>query len=189
MPLSNRPLLMRPFFAVLAAVLVFTAAHAEEGFALRGDGALLHTASGFVCPDKIGPFERDAGGQREDGDYCAYSALSGLYGTIVLKPLPDPYDPVAVLEPACRNVERMGGRILTETVQPVGPETNAIPVYLRTYEMARLDLMAYRTQLASAAVGGWAVEVIVEYAHPRDKDEQTAFVTAVYGEAAKDLVP
>lgn len=182
---------MRPWTPVFAAVLTFAAAPAEdlEGFVPREDGALLHTASGFVCPEKIGSFERDAAGRQENGDYCAYSALSGVYGTIVLRPLHNPFDPAAVLAPEFRMVERMGGKMLSETVQPIGSQDAAIPVFLRTYEMARLDTLTYRTQLASAAIGAWTVEVTIEYAHPRDKEEQTGFVTAVYGEAAKDLAP
>jgi len=182
---------MRPWILVFAAVLAFAAAQAEdlEGFAPRDDGAVLHTASGFACPEKIGSFERDAAGRRENGDYCAYSALSGVYGTIVLRPLRIPFDPAAVLTPECRMVERMGGKVLSETVQPIGSQDVAIPVFLRTYEMARLDALTYRTQLASSAIGAWTVEVVIEYAHPRDKEEQTGFVTAVYSEAAKDLIP
>lgn len=181
--------MLRLFFPVLAAGLLFTAAHATEGFVPREDGAVLHSASGFACPDKIGLFERDASGRREEGDYCAYSAPSGLYGTVKLRPLPATYDPVALLATEFRKVEGMGGHVITETVQPVGPDGAAVPVFLRTYEMARLDMLTYRTQFASAAIGGWSVEVIVEYAFPRDKEDQTSFVTAVYGEAIKDMVP
>ncbi|GAA0552230.1 hypothetical protein GCM10008941_35230 [Rhizomicrobium palustre] len=178
---------MRPLALLFAPALFFSAASAEEAFTLREDGAVLHGGSGFVCPAKIGMFERDAFGSREEGDYCAYSALTGLYGTIIVKHRPALYDPPALLAPEFRKVESMGGRAVAETVQPVGPDGAAVPVFLRTYDMAKLDMLTYRTQLASAALGGWAVEAVVEYAYPRDKEDQTAFVTAVYGEAIRDM--
>lgn len=162
-------------------------AQGEDGFILRQDGALVHAASGFTCPETLGVFRRDAAGLREGGQYCAYSAVSGIYGTIFLKPIAANYDPKAVLAPEARSIESQGGIAVTETEQPVGAQSAAVTVYLRTYEMARLDALTYRAQLATAAIGAFAVEVEIEYAFPRDKAEQTGFVTAVYGEAIKDM--
>lgn len=178
---------MRLSVPVLALGALFSAAEAEESFLSQDNGAALHELSGFVCPAKIGVFELDAYGKRENGDYCAYSGLSGLYGTVMLHPLPAAYDPAAGLAPEFRKVEGLGGHVVAETVQLVGPGDAPLSVFLRTYDVARLDALTYRTQFASAAAGAWAVDVIVEYAYPRDKEDQTAFITAIYGEAAKDL--
>ena len=60
------------------------------------DGAKIHTASGYVCPAKIGLFERDAVGESDPSagaDFCAYSTQDGVYGTIKLTPVSGTYDP------------------------------------------------------------------------------------------------
>ena len=61
-----------------------------DAFTDGKDGAKVHKASGFVCPAKIGLFERDAVGDSDPEtktDFCAYSVLNGVYGTIKLTPL------------------------------------------------------------------------------------------------------
>ena len=43
------------------------------------DEAKVHAASGFVCPQFIGHFERDAYGERDPSigsDFCAYSPVT-----------------------------------------------------------------------------------------------------------------
>lgn len=159
----------------------------DEVLALMPDGGLQHRASGFVCPARLGVFERDAAGVRDGGPYCAYSAMSGLYGTVILKPVADTYDPKAVLAPESHAVELVGGTLLAETEQLAGTVAEPVPVTLRTYQTAKLDSLTYRTQLSCAVFGAYVVEAVVEYAYPRDKDEQTGFINAVYSQAAKDL--
>ena len=66
-----------------------------DAFKDAGDDAKVH-ASGFVCPLFIGHFERDAYGERDPSigaDFCAYSAIDGVYGTITLTPLKSAYVP------------------------------------------------------------------------------------------------
>ncbi len=175
---------------IAAALLLLAAVPAlaqEGGFADGPNGAAIHV-SGFVCRLKIGTFERDATGLRDAGtgaDYCAYSALSGIYGTLIIRTLPSPFDPKNVLAPEFRVQEGTDGHLIDEAMQKIA----AIPVYTRIYETARLQSRQYRTLYASAAVGAWSVVAIVEYAHPQDKGLANAFLAAIYGEAAKDLVP
>jgi hypothetical protein len=66
-----------------------------DTFTDRDDGAKGHV-SGFVCPPRIGEFERDAVGEYDPEhhqDFCAYGARDGVYGTITLAPLNGGYDP------------------------------------------------------------------------------------------------
>ena len=157
----------------------------ESGFHDGPDGAVVHV-SGFVCPAKIGSFVRDANGLRDPGtgaDYCAYSALSGVYGTVIVMPLPPVFDPRSVLAPEFRIQEGVHGHLVDELFQPVGP----VPVYRRIYETDRLPARQYRTLYACAAVGAWAVVTIVEYSEPGERDAAPVFLNAVYGAAAKAL--
>ncbi len=171
-----------------AALLLLAAAPAlaqEGGFADGPNGAATH-ASGFVCPLKIDTFERDATGLRDAGtgaDYCAYSALSGVYGTVIIMALPSPFDPKNVLAPEFRVQEGTDGHLISEAMQKIA----AIPVYTRVYETARLQSRQYRTLYASTAVGAWSIVAIVEYAHPQDQDLASTFLSAIYGEAVKDI--
>lgn len=154
------------------------------------NGAKVHTASGLVCPAAIGAFERDAVGERDPQngvDYCAYSALDGVYGTITVMPLPDSYDPVSVLAPEIAVQEGTGGRIVGEDTRTLGTKAVPLSVYTRTYETARLQAMQYRSLFASAAVGAWAIQVTVEYADPRDRDLEEGFLAAAYAAAAKKI--
>jgi len=177
--------------AIVLGALLLTPALAQEGEVFSGDAgsAMRHEASGFVCPLKIASFERDAVGERTPelgADFCAYSALSGVYGTIVIMPLPKTYDPKAVLAPEFSVQEGTGGRMIDETTVSLGGK-EALPVYLRTYETARLESLHYRMQYASAAVGAWSVQVILEYAYPRDQELETGFLNAAYAQALKDI--
>jgi len=174
----------------LLSLLLLAPAHAGEVFTDGAAGAKVHESSGFVCPLKVAGFERDAVGVRDPqakADYCAYSALDGVYGSVVLQPLPKSYDPKAVLAADFAVQEGSGGKLLSEWVQPVGPKAAPLTVYLRSYETAHLETLHYRTLFASAAVGAWAVQVTVEYADPRDKDLEQAFLEATYAAAVAKL--
>src|ERR1700742_3900873 len=75
---------------------------AGDVFADGPGNTKVHAASGFACPLQIGHLERDAVGERDPSqaaDFCAYSALDGVYGTITLAALKGPYDPKAALVP------------------------------------------------------------------------------------------
>jgi hypothetical protein len=177
--------------AVILGVLLLAAPALAQDEEFSGDagGAMRHNASGFVCPLKLGAFERDAVGQRTPelgADYCAYSALSGVYGTIVIMPLPKTYDPRAILTPEFTVQEGVGGRVIDESVTNLGGK-DGLPVYIRTYETARFESLQYRMAFASAATGAWAVQVILEYAWPRDKEIETAFLNGAYAMAVKEI--
>lgn len=165
-------------------------AHASDVFTDGAGGSKVHEPSGFVCPLKIGEFQRDAVGQKdpETGtDYCSYSALDGVYGSVMLRPLPKDYDPKAMLAPEFTVQEGTGGSMLNEWLQPIGPKNAPLSVYLRAYETARLETQHYRTLFASAAVGAWTIQVTVEYADPKDRDLEQAFLTAAYAAAAREI--
>lgn len=181
--------MLRVQFHLATLLLALAAAQAEdvEGFSEGPNGAMVHAPSGFICPLKIGPFERDATGRRDpdrESDYCAYSALSGVYGTIIIAPLGATFDPK---EASAVEFPGLGGTVINETVQPVGAPGASLPVYLRTIETARLEALHYRTLFADAAIGAWSVEVIVEYADPRDREAETAFLDSVYTAAQREL--
>ncbi|HEY2886622.1 MAG TPA: hypothetical protein VGJ08_15525 [Rhizomicrobium sp.] len=150
------------------------------------DEAKVHTASGFVCPLFIGHFERDAYGERAPmlgSDFCVYSALDGVYGTITLTPLKAPYDPKTALLPEFTEQEGIGGRIVGESTQKIGGGATPISVYSRTYETAALETLHYRILFSGGTVGNWAVAATVEFATPRDDDKLKDFLNAVYTEA------
>jgi hypothetical protein len=177
-------------FACIASAMAAHAQNAADSFADGPNGAKVHSASGFVCPQQIGHFARDAVGERDPqagADYCAYSALDGVYGTVTLVPLRGAYDPKAMLAPEFVVQEGTGGRMVSETTQLLGPKAAPLSVYLRTYETTRLESLHYRILFASAAVGPWTVQVAIEYADPRDTDKQADFLNAVYAEAMVNL--
>lgn len=177
---------------IAAAVLSAAAQAQSDPFTDGPDGTKIHTASGFICPLQIGPFERDAVGQKDPeagADYCAYSALDGVYGTITLVPLPKTYDPVALLAPEFVVQEGSGGRLVNEGLKTLGPQSAPLSVYTRSYETAALESMHYRTLYASAAVGAWAVDVTLEYADPRDNEIEAEFLATAYKAAAAKLAP
>jgi hypothetical protein len=178
--------------AILFSAALLTPAHAADIFTDGPNGTKVHTASGFVCPLKIDGFERDAVGERDPqlhADYCAYSALDGVYASVMLRPLPKNYDPKAMLAADFTIQEGAGGAMIGETIQSVGPKNAALPVYVRNYETARTETVRYRTLFASAAVGSWAVQVTVEYADPRDKDLQAVFLETTYAATVSKFTP
>jgi hypothetical protein len=164
-------------------------AQTADPFADGKDGAKIHTASGFVCPAKIGIFERDAAGENDvqsGQDVCSYAALDGVYGTVVLTPLKAPYEAVQSLAPEFVKQEGTGGKKIVETTTQLGGKL-AMPVYTRIYRTSRAEALEYRTLFAGAQVKNWAVEATVEYADPRDASAEKDFLNAVYAAAAKDI--
>jgi hypothetical protein len=172
-------------FALAAAAPAFSQG-TGDAFADGPANAKVHVASGFLCPAKIGLFERDAVGERDPGanaDFCAYSALEGVYGTITLVPLKGPYDPKTALVPDFVEQEGIGGRVIGEGTARFGGAS----VYSRAYETTSLEDLHYRTLFAASAVGNWAVQVTMEYATPRDDAVEQEFMNAVYAGALKTL--
>jgi len=161
------------------------ASHAQQDgdpFTDGANNAKIHAASGFVCPNAIGPFKRDAVGERDPetgADFCAYSARDGVYGTITLVPIHGSYDPKALLAPDFEMQENTGGRDAHEVQMTIAQ----IPVYTRVYETAKVQSLRYRILFASAAIGDWAVDATVEYIDPQSTDAKTQFLDAVYADA------
>jgi hypothetical protein len=174
-------------FAAVAAAPAFAQTTDIDTFKDTGDqGAKVHTASGFVCPLFIGHFERDAYGERNPSsgaDFCAYSSIDGVYGTITLTPLKGPYDVKTALAGEFTEQEGIGGKIIGERTIQIGGGATPISVYSRTYETAALETLHYRILFSTGTVGQWAVEATVEFATPRDDDKQRDFLNAVYTEA------
>jgi hypothetical protein len=181
----------------LAAALALSAAPALaqttniDAFKDAGDEAKVHVASGFVCPQFIGHFERDAYGERDpsqDSDFCAYSARDGVYGTITLTPLKGAYDPKTALQAEYTEQEGIGGKMVGEKQIAIGAGKIApIAVYTRTYETAALETLHYRILFSGGTIGTWALEATVEFATPRDDDAAHDFLEAVYSEALKHV--
>jgi len=175
--------------ALTISLLVATPALAQDGgdvFSDAANNAKIHTASGFVCPAKIGLFVRDAVGERDpktDTVYCAYSALDGVYGTITLSPLNGPYDPKTALVPDFQEEEATGGKSIGEKPLKVGGAN----IYTRIYETTGLEELHYRVQFAASAVGNWAVQVTMEYASPRDDAIREDFLRAAYSGAFRRI--
>ncbi len=139
-----------------------------------------------MCPTKIGLFERDAVGERDpkaSADFCSYSALDGVYGTIVITPLSGPYDPKTSLVPEFQEQEATGGKVIGEASQKFGGAS----VYTRSYGTSTLGDVHYRVMFAASAVGQWAVQATMEYASPRDDAVKQDFLNAVYDEALHKL--
>jgi hypothetical protein len=165
---------------------------AADVFADGKDGAKVHVASNFVCPLRIGLFERDAVGQSDidtGADFCAYSALDGVYGTITLIPLTGAYDPKASLAQDFAETEQTGGHMISEGSSPVSAKPGAAPlgVYTRSYEKAKLEDLHYRVLFAGAVAGRWAVEATIEFADPRDTPQEKQFLDAVYQAAQNEI--
>jgi len=157
-----------------------------DAFKDGADEAKVHSASGFVCPLFIGHFERDAYGERAPmlgSDFCAYSALDGVYGTITLTPLKAAYDPKTALQAEFTEQEGIGGKIVGESTMHIGGGTTPISVYTRTYETAALETLHYRIMFSGGTIGNWAVEATVEFGTPRDDEKLHDFLNAVYTEA------
>ena len=177
-------------FSILAMASAFVVSGAvaqssSDTFSDREDGAKLHV-SGFVCPARIGPFERDAVGEADpekSSDFCAYGARDGVYGTITLTPLAGPYDPRQALAPKFREQEAIGGKRLYETTL----KWNGLGIYTRAYRTSRAEALEYRILFTGAALKNWVVEVTVEYGDPRDAQTEAEFLHAVYQNAQSQI--
>jgi hypothetical protein len=177
----------------IASLLLAAPAFAQpaDTFTDGKDDAKIHK-SGFVCPAKIGAFERDAAGENdvETGtDICSYAALDGVYGTIQLTPVTGTYDAKASLAPAFTEQEDTGGKMIGEGPLTLGGKSAPVIVFQRTYRTARAEALEYRILFAGAQVGNWAVEATVEYADPRNTPAEKDFLDAVYTAAKKDIAP
>lgn len=182
---------MRGLFAFAVAVLFAAPCAAQQSadtFTDRAeDGAKVHV-SGFVCPERIGDFERDAAGEYDPDksqDFCAYYALDGVYGTIMLAPLNGGYDPKAALADEFVEQEATGGKRLSE--KPVKLNGSPLSIYTRTYRTLRTEALDYRIVFAGAAVKNWVVQAAIEYADPRDTQKESEFLQAVYAVAEKQI--
>lgn len=190
---------MKRFAAASFAVLFAASAAAAENststyvsavFKDGEKGEKIHIASGFVCPDKIGRYIRDAVGESdlETGtDFCSYYALDGVYGTVTLTPLSGIYNPAQSLQPLFTEQEEIGGKTLGEKTVALGPKLDSLSVYTRTYETAHLETLHYRILFTGAALKNWIVETTIEYADPRDNEVEKNFFDAVYGAALTEI--
>jgi hypothetical protein len=172
--------------------LLLSAAAAQNivPFSDTHDGGKLHAASGFVCPAKIGPFERDAVGEADPGkntDFCAYSARDGVYGTIKLVPLSGPYDGHASLASDFAETEGLGGKRVADGPAMLTAKPEPFVIYARTYETAKLADFRYRVLFSGAQFGNWAVETTIEYTDPRDIGIENQFLHAVYAAARNEI--
>ena len=159
---------------------------AGDTFSDGANGAKVQVASGFACPAKIGAFERDAVGEYDPetaADFCAYSALDGVYGTVRLFPLRGAYDPKSSLAGDFAEQEGTGGKLIAEGQV----DAARLPIYQRTYEAAKLEDLHYRVEFTGATIGGWAVETTVEFAEPRDVADAQNFLHAVYAAATDEI--
>ena len=176
------------FFASFASSPASAQVVAGDTFSDGKDGAKVHVASGFVCPAKIGLFERDAVGETDPSagaDFCAYSTLDGVYGTIKLVPVPGTYDAKTSLAPDFAIQEGTVGKKVAEGDVTVAAVQGGAPltIYTRTYESAKLEDLHYRVLFAGVAVKNWAVESTIEFAEPRDTPLEKDFFHAVYAAA------
>jgi hypothetical protein len=182
---------MRNLLAILFAAMP-SAAFAQSSadtFTDREDGAKVHV-SGFVCPGRIGEFERDAVGEydpEKHQDFCAYGALDGVYGTITIEPLNGDYDPKASFAEDFSQQNATGGKQLAE--KPVKLNGTDLSIYTRTYRTARAEALEYRILFAGAVVKNWVVQATVEYGDPRDAQNEADFLQAVYTAAEKQIGP
>lgn len=175
-----------------AAISSASAQDTSDPFADTRDGGKLHAASGFVCPAKVGLFERDAVGEADPtsgADFCAYSALDGVYGTITLMPLQGNYDPKQSLADDFAEQQGTGGKEIAEGTTNIatGDRTPPLAVYTRSYETAKLEELHYRVTYTGAVIGNWAVQTTLEYAEPRDTSEVQQFLRAVYSSATAEI--
>ena len=153
-------------------------------------GEKIHIASGFVCPDRIGRYVRDAVGESDlttGSDFCSYYALDGVYGTVTLTPLRASYDPATSLTSEFVQQEGIGGKKVEEKPMELGPKGDRVKVYTRIYETAKLETLHYRIMFTGAAVGKWIVETTIEYAEPRDDAVAKTFLDWAYHSALKDV--
>jgi len=178
------------FLLLLASPMVHAQSMPGDAFADGKDGAKVHKASGFVCPAKIGLFERDAVGDADpetQTDFCAYSVLNGVYGTIKLTPLTGAYDPKASLASDFTEQEGTGGKEISEKPEILAGAAEPLSVYARTYETSKLEDLHYRVLFTGAALKNWAVETTIEYADPRDTPLEQDFLHAIYAAAQSQI--
>lgn len=171
------------FVAVSAAAQTPPPANTSTVFKDGPNGEKIHIASGFVCPEKIGRYIRDAVGESDletGSDFCSYYALDGIYGTVTLTPLSVTYNPASSLQPLFTEEEEIGGKALGVKTVAFGPKAAPLSIYTRTYETAKLETLHYRILFTGAAVKNWAVETTIEYAEPRDDEVEKDFLDAVY---------
>lgn len=164
---------------------------AGDTFADGKEGAKVH-ASGFVCPAKIGLFERDAVGESDPdahADFCAYSALDGVYGTIRLAPAQGSYDPKISFARDFTEQEATGSTKIAEGSVDLTAKGAVVPlkVYIRSYETSKLEDLHYRVLFAGSAVKAWSVEAVIEYAEPRDASLEQEFLQSVYAAAEGEI--
>ena len=186
----------RAHLFALGLAIAATPALAQEQlgtnpFSNGADGAKIHIASGYVCPAKIGEFERDAIGISDidaGTDFCAYSALDGVYGTVKLTPLVGSYDPKTSLASDFEEQEKTGGKQVDEKdVKVDDGKGAALTVFTRIYQTATLEELHYFVEFTGAAVNGWALEGTIEFASPRNDAQAKAFLDAIYSGAASRI--
>ncbi len=173
-------------FAVLSAAAQTPGADFKDG----PKGEKIHIASGFVCPERIDGYVRDAVGQSDPGsgaDFCSYYGFDGVYGTVTLAPLHDGYDPEQSMASQFTEQEGIGGKKIGEGTFKFGPKGDPLPIYTRTYETSRLATLHYRILFAGAAIKNWVVETTIEYADPRDDKMKENFFDSVYSAAATEI--
>ena len=173
--------------AMVAGPLTAVAQIAGDTFSDREDGAKAH-ASGFICPQRIGEFERDSVGEADPerlSDFCSYSARDSVYGTITLTPLSGSYDATVSLASEFGEQESTGGKRISEKAITV--QGSPLSIYTRTYRTTRAEALEYRVLFSGAAVKNWVVEATVEYADPRDAQLQADFLRAVYDAALREV--
>lgn len=195
------------FASIVAAVTCLAVpALAQNVPSLRADpfvdgdkGIKTHTASGFICPERIGRYVRDAvgeGGSPSDGKvFCSYYALDGIYGTVQLTPVSGSYNAQSALADDFVEQVGIGGKQVSEKTVTVKPADNAkgaesftpVKVYTRTYETAHLESLRYQIKFTGAAINGWAVEAIIEYASTRDDATAQNFLNFVYRSAETEI--
>jgi hypothetical protein len=155
------------------------------------DGRIAR-ASGFVCPDRVGPYIRDAAGQSalsQKRVFCSYYALDGIYGTVRILPLAGKFDGPGLLAGQFSQEAGSGGRVVAQKTRSFPAASGELRVFTRTYETSHLENLHYRVSYASAPALGWVVEVISEYASPRDDATKKVFLNWVYGPGLTSLQP
>ena len=155
------------------------------------DGRIAR-ASGFVCPDRVGPYIRDAAGQTgvsQKKVFCSYYALDGIYGTVRILPLHGQFDGPGLLAGQFSQEAGSGGKVVAQKTFSFSAAGRMLSMFSRTYENSHLENLHYRVNYASAPVRGWVVEVISEYASPRDDATRTVFLDWVYGPGLAALQP
>jgi hypothetical protein len=187
MTVSTHSLQLFALVGILCSSSAFGQESADTFTDRANDGAKVHV-SGFVCPQRIGTFERDAVGEYDlerNQDFCAYASLDGAYGTVTIQPLNGGYDPKASFADDFSEQDATGGKRIAE--RPVRLNGSPLSIYTRTYRTARAEALEYRILFAGAAVKNWVVQVTVEYADPRDTLTEGEFLQTIYAAAEKEI--